>query len=81
MVLEGMSFDANVVDNVWRLVGNNWYSVLINENAYGFFHSPRGVKQGDLSSPALFILIPEILSRSLNALICNEIYKGFGLPK
>ena len=23
MVLEGMSFDANVVDNVWRLVGNN----------------------------------------------------------
>ncbi|XP_049399871.1 uncharacterized protein LOC125863926 [Solanum stenotomum] len=48
--------------------------------ANGFFHSSRGVKQGDPLSPALFILTAEVLSQSLNASFCNEVYKGFGLP-
>lgn len=29
-VLEKMGFDADVVDKIWRLVANNWYSILIN---------------------------------------------------
>lgn len=46
-VLKKIGFSNVFVDLIWRLISNNWYSVLINGQAYGFFHSSRGVKQGD----------------------------------
>ncbi|XP_075084960.1 uncharacterized protein LOC142168203 [Nicotiana tabacum] len=66
---------------VWNLLSNNRYSVLINGQASGFFHSTRAVKQGDSLSPSLFILSIEVLSRSLNKLFENQKFKGFGMPK
>lgn len=60
---------------------NNWNSILINGQSYGFFHSTRGVKQGDPLSPALFILMEEALSRALNNLFNCAGFQGYGLPK
>ena len=39
------------------------FSILINGEATGFFPSTRGLQQGDLLSPLLFILVMETLSR------------------
>lgn len=80
-VLEKMDFNNVFVDKIWRLVANNWYFVLINRQAQGFFHSTRGVKQGDPLSPALFILTAEVLSRALNKLFGHNDFRGFGMPK
>lgn len=58
-------------------MSNNWYSIIVNGTRHGFFHSTKGLKQGDPLSPALFILGAEVLSRNLNALHSNQLYKGF----
>ncbi|XP_075100762.1 uncharacterized protein LOC142176621 [Nicotiana tabacum] len=80
-VLRRIGFAECFINMVWNLIVNNWYSVMVNGEAYGFFHSTRGVKQGDPLSPALFILSAEVLSRSLNKLFEDRQFRGFGMPK
>ncbi|WMV30097.1 hypothetical protein MTR67_023482 [Solanum verrucosum] len=75
-----MGFSNQFIDMVWRLIANNWYSILFNGQPKGSFHSTRGVKQGDPLSPALFILSAEILSRALNSLFENHNFVGYGMP-
>ncbi|XP_059290999.1 uncharacterized protein LOC132044521 [Lycium ferocissimum] len=80
-VLRKMGFAEEYVDIVWRLIANNWYSILINGQSFGFFHSTRGVRQGDPLSPALFILTAEVLSMALNSLFEKDSFRGYGMPK
>ncbi|XP_059277883.1 secreted RxLR effector protein 78-like [Lycium ferocissimum] len=80
-VLRKMGFAEVFIDMVWRLIANNWYSILLNSQASTFFHSTRGVKQGDPLSPALFILSAEVLSRALNSLFENNDFRSYGMPK
>ncbi|XP_060177955.1 uncharacterized protein LOC132607892 [Lycium barbarum] len=47
-------FSEIIIDMVFRLVSNNWYSVLLNGKSHGFFKSSRVVKQRDPLSPTLF---------------------------
>lgn len=55
--------------------------MIINGQTFGFFHSTRGLKQGDPLSPTLFIIAAEVLARNLNHLFLDQDFKGFGVPK
>lgn len=57
------------------------HSNLVNGQAHGFTHATRGVKQGDLLSPTLFILSTKFFSRALNVLFNKGDFRGFGIPK
>ncbi|XP_055821479.1 uncharacterized protein LOC129890016 [Solanum dulcamara] len=72
-----MGFGETFIDMVWRIMSNNWYCVIINGSRHGFFHSIRGLKQGDPLSPALFVLGAEVLTRILNNLHQHYLYTGF----
>lgn len=43
--LKQFGFEEKFIDMVWRILSNNWYSLIINGQVQGFFHSSRGVKQ------------------------------------
>ncbi|KAH0695796.1 hypothetical protein KY289_013278 [Solanum tuberosum] len=77
IAMRTMGFGEVFIDLLWRTMSNNWYSVIVNGSRHGFFHSTRGLKQGDPLSPALFILGVEVLSRMLNLLHHDQSYKGF----
>lgn len=67
-------FDERIIDMVWRIFSNNWCSILVNGQAYGFFRSSRGGKQRDPLSPILFVISAEVMSRNLNSLFHEKEY-------
>lgn len=43
-VMRRFGFRERTIDMVWRILSNNWYSILINGQTHGFFSFIRGVK-------------------------------------
>ena len=72
VMLRKFGFEEHVVDIIFRLVSNNWFSILVDGEAAGFFKSSRGLRQGDPVSPALFVLIAEFLGRGVHHLLVNQ---------
>src|SRR5436190_24030213 len=67
-VLRKFGFNERLIDMVWRLISNCWYSVLVNGKSSGFFTSNRGIRQGGPLSCFLFIIASEVISRGLKNL-------------
>ncbi|XP_022846184.1 uncharacterized protein LOC111368907 [Olea europaea var. sylvestris] len=66
-VLEGLRFLSRFVQWVMECITTPTYSVALNESLHGFFKGRKGLRQGDLLSPFLFILCLEYFSRMIKA--------------
>ena len=72
-VIQKMRFGSKWLGWIWRCISIARFSVLVNEVLAGFFPSTKGLRQGDLLSPYLFVMGMEILS----ALIRRVVEGGF----
>ena len=61
-VLERMGFHHTWVNWMLQCISTVSYSFLINNEVAGNVHPQRGIRQGDLLSPYIFILCGEVLS-------------------
>ena len=77
-------FEVRVNGKMWRLL-RNWYEggsccVKIDGRLSATYSVGRGVKQGSVLSPALFLLVMDLLLRELQAsglgLSINNFYAG-----
>lgn len=80
-VLRKLGFNETINNMVYRLVGNNCYSILLNRQPEGFFRSYRGLKHVDPLSSTLFILTAEVMSRALKSLSLKKEFKMFSMPR
>lgn len=64
-----------------KIVSQCYYSLLLNGNSVGFIKANKGLRQGDPLFPALFILMSEYLSKSLNVLFENNPQMYYCVPR
>ena len=60
--LSFMGFPSMFIGWIRECVSTPRYSININRELVGFFGSSRGLRQGDLISSYLFVLVMEVLS-------------------
>ncbi|KAM3319949.1 hypothetical protein P3S67_007149 [Capsicum chacoense] len=81
LVLRRFGFGDLIIDMIWSTLSNNWYSISVDGTRYGFFHSTKGLKQGNPLSPSLFILGAEVPSGALKNLHHHPQYYGFYMDR
>lgn len=64
-IMQLHGFPMKIINLVMECISTASFSVLINGNPLGMFHSSRGLSQGDPFSPALFVIFIDLLSRLL----------------
>ena len=76
-LLERMGFGEKWRGQICTCITTVQFSVLVNGSPCGCFGSSRGSRQGDPSSPLLFILVMEVFSRMLQKIEEDKPIKGF----
>ena len=76
-VISKMGFGQRWINWIRWCISTTNFSILINGTLSDFFHSTRGLRQGDPLSPYLFLLVMETLSQLLFKAKSGGFIKGF----
>ena len=78
-MLERSGFSAKWRQWIFFCLSTVRFSILINGFPCGFFGNTRGLRQGDLLSPLLFVLVMEALGRMLDKAVHEGRMSGFSV--
>lgn len=76
-VLKTLGFPNSMIKWIEVFISSPKYSISLNEELVGFFGGSKGLRQGDLLSPYLFVIAIEALSRLLNRTTMNSNFKAY----
>lgn len=79
--MERMGFDRGWVDSIMCCVTTFSYTVTINVYWSSSFRPSRGLRQGDLLSPFLFLIFSEGLSSLMRLGIKNRLFQSSNVSR
>ena len=79
IIMEKMGFLAGWIKKVMSYVTTPSFSILVNGKPYGMIQPSRGIRQGDLISPYLFLLCAEGLTALLKKAESDGRIKGVSI--
>jgi hypothetical protein len=78
-MMERCGFGAKWRNWMYFCISIVQFSILINGTPCGFFNSTRDIRQGDLLSSLLFVLVMEALSRLMDKAVYEQLLEGFAV--
>ena len=78
-VMRKMGFNNQWVDLMMECITSASYSILINGEPHGHIKASRGLRQGDLLSPYLFLMCTEGLHGLINKAVSSGDIKGVSI--
>ncbi|RVW24169.1 UDP-glucose:glycoprotein glucosyltransferase [Vitis vinifera] len=75
-VMQKMGFGEKWIRWIRWCISTTSFSVLVNGTPTGFFQSSRGLRQGDLLSPYLFVIAMEVFSSLLKRAVDGGFMSG-----
>ncbi|XP_057862593.2 uncharacterized protein LOC131070920 [Cryptomeria japonica] len=81
LAMSGFTPGRNIVDGVIVAHEAIHKAMKVNGSPQGFFSTSRGIQQGDPISPFLFILLAEVLGRSIAHKRAQRLWKGIEIAQ
>ncbi|XP_059076458.1 secreted RxLR effector protein 78-like [Cryptomeria japonica] len=78
-VLKKIGFKQKWLDCIKHCVSSMNYFVIFNKTVSSFFQATNGLRQGDPLSPFLFVLMAEVLGRSIKYSVGQGAWKGISI--
>ena len=74
-ILKALQLPEIFINWIWVCISTPSYSIAYNGELIGFFPGKKGIRQGDPMSSHLFVLVMDVLSRSLDQGAANSIFQ------
>jgi len=73
-ILKALDLPLVFIHWIWVCISSASYSIAFNGELIGFFQGKKGIRQGDPMSSHLFVLVMDVLSKSLDLGALNGLF-------
>lgn len=73
-ILKALDLPADFINWIWICISTPSYSIAFNGELIGYFQGMKGIRQGDPMSSHLFVLVMDILAKSLDLGAVNGLF-------